>query len=133
MIKLSDSNEISVLLTTRPREPLLEILYPFYIHVLVQNIKSILIHVLVQSIKSILNCNILCNSIIYNSIETGSSRYYYPYCPNNICQKLCFQNHLFLKHPYPLGPEEIDGLLVPPDKAYSLLTGRLDYSLTTAV
>ena len=121
MIKPGDSNEISVLLTTRPREPLLEILYPFYIHVLV------------QSIKSILNCNILCNSIIYNSIETGSSRYYYLYCPNNICQKLCFQNHLFLKHPYLLGPEEIDGLLVPPDKAYSLLTGRLDYSLTTPV
>ena len=121
MIKPGDSNEISVLLTTRPREPLLEILYPFYIHVLV------------QSIKSILNCNILCKGIIDNSIETGSSRYYYPYCPNNICQKLCFQNHLFLKHPYPLGPEEIDGLRVPPDKAYSLLTGRLDYSLATPI
>ena len=81
------------------------------------------------TIKSVLICNILCNSIICNSLETRSSRYNYPYCPNNICQKLCFQNHLFLKHPYPLGSEEI----VPPDKAYSLLTGRLDYSLTAMV
>ena len=27
--------------------------------------------------------------------------------------------------PCPLGPKEIDGLLVPPGKAYTLLTDRL--------
>ena len=27
--------------------------------------------------------------------------------------------------PRPLGPKEIDGLLVPPDKAYTLLTDHL--------
>ena len=38
--------------------------------------------------------------------------------------EVCSSSDL-LPGPHPLGPKEIDGLLVPPDKPYTLLTGHL--------
>ena len=35
--------------------------------------------------------------------------------------------------PHPLGHKEIDGLLVPPGKASTLLTGHSDYWLTAQI